>query len=226
MMKAHLFVLAMVVVASLMPGAWAHRYLENDGTHTTAENALAVDDIGLSQVVYHTVTEESSQVWLRFEAAAGTEASIQLGVPHIERYAAYRPAFALLGPGLPRLDAPPVPVPEGYGGIVYTTENVEKPEIFDEVFTGTKSWVFDWQTFTLPEDGEYYIVAFVPSGEPGKLWIAPGKRESFGLMDILTLPRVIYKVRTFHEVFFWGGILGWGYLVVVLILLAVFIGVF
>ncbi|HOH29785.1 MAG TPA: hypothetical protein PLC40_08935, partial [Candidatus Hydrogenedentes bacterium] len=70
------------------------------------------------------------------------------------------------------------------------------------------------------------IVAFVPSGTPGKLWVAPGIRESFGFMDIVTLPRVIYKVRTFHEVFFWGGLLGWAYLAIILLLLLLFLGIF
>ena len=53
-----------LVVAGLapMPGAWAHRYIENDGTHTTAERAIPRGDIGLSQVVYHEVTAASGSV--------------------------------------------------------------------------------------------------------------------------------------------------------------------
>ncbi|HOC70434.1 MAG: hypothetical protein BWX80_02417 [Candidatus Hydrogenedentes bacterium ADurb.Bin101] len=217
-----------LVVAGLapMPGAWAHRYIENDGTHTTAERAIPLGDIGLSQVVYHEVTAASGSLWMSFDATAGMEASIELGVPFIERFASYRPAFALLGPGLPPLEQAPVPVPEGCGGIVFTTDAVKEPEIFDEEFTGTESWVFGRQDIVLPQNGTYYIVAFVPSGTPGKLWVAPGIRESFGFMDIVTLPRVIYKVRTFHEVFFWGGILGWAYLAIILILLLLFLGIF
>ncbi len=208
-----------------MPVAWAHRYIENDGTHTTMEKAIPIGDIGLSQVVYHEVTGASRTLWMSFDATAGMEASIEIGVPLIDRFASYRPAFALLGPGLPPLEAPPVPVPEGYCGIVYTTDAIAEPEIFDEKFTGTESWVFGRQDIVLPRDGTYYIVAFVPSGATGKLWVAPGTREFFGLMDILTLPRVIYKVRTFHEVFCWGGLLGWGYLAAIGVLLLVFAGI-
>ncbi len=225
-MEAQYILLLAIVGAAITPGAWAHRYIANDGSHISAEKAIPIGDIGLSQVVYHTVTEASNQLWLSFTAEAGVEASIQIGVPFIEGHKSYRPAFALLGPGLPLLDTPPVPVPDGCGGILYTTDSVLRPEVFDEEFTGTQSWVFDRQTITLPEKGLYYIVAFVPSQEPGKLWVAPGTRESFGFGDILTLPRVIYKVRTFHEVFFWGGILGWGYVVVVLLLLIVIVGIF
>ena len=218
MKKTFLFTV-LAAVLCVTPGAWAHRYLENDGSHVSLERALPIGDIGLSQVVYHEVTADTSQIWLSFDAEAGAVASIELGVPKIDRYADYRPAYALLGPGLPPLENPPVTVPEGYGGIVFTTDEVADPEVFAEEFTGTDSWIFGRQEISLPETGRYYIVGYVPSGEPGKFWIAPGTREQFGFIDILTLPKVIYDVRTFHEVFFWGGILGWAYLVLVLLLL-------
>lgn len=215
---ASIIVAIMTLLAA--PGAYAHRYIENDGSHTSAAKALPIGDIDLSQVVYHTVTDNTRQIWLSFEAESGVQAKIQLGVPFIERYVDYRPAFALLGPGLPPVEALPFTVPEGYGGVVYTTDAVASPVVFNEEFTGTKSWQFDMQTIELPETGLYYIVGFVPSEESGKFWIAPGTREEFGLDDILTLPRVIYKVRTFHEVFPWGGVLGWAYLGLIVILLA------
>lgn len=213
--------LAMFVLLGIVftPVAWAHRYIENDGTHTSALEAIPIGDIDVSQVVYHEASADSAQVWLSFEAEAGAIASIQLGVPEIERYADFRPAFVLLGPGLPVLGNPPVEVPEGYGGIVYATDSAGDPEVFDEPFTGTVSWVFDRQEIILPQSGLFYIVAYVPSGASGKFWVAPGTKEVFGLSDILTLPAVIYNVRTFHEVFFWGGILGWTYLALVILLL-------
>lgn len=202
-----------------MPSTWAHRYIENDGTHTSAESAIPIGDIDVSQVAYHEAKANSAQLWLSFEAEAGIIASIQIGVPKIDRYASLRPAFILLGPGLPSLENPPVEVPEGYGGIVCTTDTISDPEVFDEHFTGTVSWIFDRQEIPLPASGLYYIVTYVSSGEPGKFWVAPGVKEVFGFGDILTLPGVIYTARTFHEVFFWGGILGWGYLAAVILLL-------
>ena len=219
-MEKGAFVIVAIMTLLAASGAYAHRYIENNGSHTSAAKALPIGDIDLSQVVYHTVTNDTGQIWLSFEAESGVQAKIQLGVPFIERYVDYRPAFALLGPGLPPVEALPFTVPEGYGGVVYTTDAVESPVVFNEEFTGTKSWQFDMQTIELPETGLYYIVGFVPSEESGKFWIAPGTREEFGLADILTLPRVIYKVRTFHEVFPWGGILGWAYLGLIVILLA------
>lgn len=211
--------LVILVGILCMPGAWAHRYIENEGIHTSAESAIPIGDIDVSQVAYHEATSDSAQLWLSFEAEAGVIASIEIGVPKIDRYESLRPAFILLGPGLPALENSPVEVPEGYGGIVYATDTISDPEVFDEPFTGTSSWIFGRQEITLPASGLYYIVTYVPSGTPGKFWVAPGVKEVFGFGDILTLPAVIYKVRTFHEVFFWGGILGWGYLGAVILLL-------
>ncbi len=62
------------------------------------------------------------------------------------------------------------------------------------------------QTVHLPQAGRYDLVAFsLPDGEHldplwGKLWIAIGVREKFGLSDIVKLPSVVRDVRAFHEV--------------------------
>lgn len=206
----NILMLTGLMVVAVTHGAAAHRYIPNDGTHTDAANAIDIGDIEISQVVYHTVTVDRPTVWLQFEAEADAVAKIQLGVPHIAGLETYRPAFALLGPDLPPLDNVPFDVPEGYGGILYTTDDIAAPDVFNEEFTGTKSWVFEMQHIELPADGLYYIVGFVPSGRAGKFWLAPGTIEQFGVMDIVTLPRVIYNVRTFHQVFPFGGLLAWG----------------
>lgn len=199
-----------VVVCGVCPEGWAHRYIANRGAHVNADTAIPIGDIDISQVVYHTATPASPSVWVSFEAKAGVVAKIQLGVPYLPRFESYRPAFALLGPGMSPLEELPFDLPEGYGGILYATGDITDPKVFDEEFTGTESWIFEMRQISLPVDGLYYIVGFVPSGESGKFWVAPGTAEKFGVMDILTLPWVIYKVRTFHEVFPFGGLLAWG----------------
>lgn len=210
MSRSGCFILV-IVLATMAQGAWAHRYIHNDGSHLDADTALDVGDIEISTVVYHTAPAGKTELWLRFDAEAGQRASIQIGVPYIDRYRDYRPAFALLGPGLEEV-ALPFQTPEGYGAFLFTTDGIASPDVFNEEFTGTISWTFEMQHIILPETGRYYIVGFVPSNEAGKYWIAPGTREYFSLADILILPYVIYKVRTFHEVFPFGGILAWGML--------------
>ncbi|UCD27978.1 MAG: hypothetical protein JSV03_12870, partial [Planctomycetota bacterium] len=139
------------------------------------------------------------QLWLTFEARSGQEVFLQLGVPAIERLQDFRPALALLGPSLPAVDLP-FTVPEGLGGIVLAPGAEVEPEFFHEPFTGTDSWILGEIQTVLSESGRYYAVAYVPNGQTGKLWVAPGRQEVFGLADIFSLPTIINQVREFHEV--------------------------
>ncbi len=194
--------LILIVVTWLMTGpapAWAHKPIFSDGSAVDAERAIVIDDVSISYVAYHEVRNEATQLWLTFEADAGQKLWAQLGVPYIDRLEGYRPTLVLLGPGLPEVDLP-ISVPDGLGGVVLRTDEIEEPEFFHEPFTGTDSWILGAIEETAPQAGRYYLVAFVPDGQPGKLWVAPGRKENFGLGDILSLPAVIQKVRAFHEV--------------------------
>jgi len=191
------------------PAVWAHRLIPNDGTHVNADAAIRLSDINVSQVAYQEIAAYSPQLWLTFTAEADNELYLQLGVPQLERLKTFRPAYAILGPGLPTVTAP-FPIPEGYGGWIFTTDGVADPETFHEPFTGTDSWTFPATDVVLPYGGRYYVVAYSPSDDTGKLWVAVGKTEEFTVLDILQLPQVIFSVRQFHEVCPIGGVAGWG----------------
>ncbi|MFP4499476.1 MAG: hypothetical protein ACLFTT_00620 [Candidatus Hydrogenedentota bacterium] len=198
-------------------GAWAHKPLVINGGPTDIDTAIVVDDVDVSQVAYHRIAESQPELWLTFEAAAGDLLKLQMGVPEITRLAEYRPAMALVGPGLPAADVP-FDIPEDYGALVFPA-TAEAPVLFDEEFTGTTSWQWPMQEVTAETAGRYYLVAYHPNAAPGKLWVAVGEAEQFGIMDIVTLPRTVVKVRQFHEIFPWGGILGWGFLALLVVLL-------
>jgi len=189
-----LFALVMLVGFS----SWAHKYVPNDGSHVDAAHALEIADPDLSQVVYHPVTPATAQLWLTVNGSAGQELYMQLGVPVLDRLEEYRPTLVLLGPGLPEIDTP-LEVPAGLGGVEFPTADLQA-EFFDEHFTGTQSWILFEQDYPLPEAGQYFIAAYHPEGEDGKLWMAVGRREEFGFMDILTFRDVVDAVREFHEV--------------------------
>ncbi len=189
-----------LVLGTLSAGAsstWAHRPILSDGSARDAATALHVADPGLSQVVYHEVTRESPQLWLAFDLDAGQSLYFQLGVPVIERLADYRPALALIGPGLPVTDLP-LAVPEGLGAQQFAVDPAEIREFY-EPFSGTSSWILMTHTVPIATAGRYYLAAYDPAGQPGKLWVAVGRREEFGLNDILTLPEILARVREFHE---------------------------
>jgi hypothetical protein len=171
----------------------------SDGTANGPESAIQFDDIQLSRVVYHEVTAESSTLWIMFEIDEPQSLFLSLGLPLIDRLADFRPAFAVIGPGLPAGDAP-FEIPEGLGGLTFETEDVAEPEVFYEPFSRTSSWILREEHVDLPEAGTYFIVAYVPSGETGKLWLAPGDREEFTLADIAALSGILPEVKTFHEV--------------------------
>ncbi|HUW83695.1 MAG TPA: hypothetical protein VMZ31_12965 [Phycisphaerae bacterium] len=179
--------------------AWAHKPIFSDGSADDADSAIQIDDVTISQVTYHEVTEGATQVWLTFEGQANYVLTVQLGVPFIERLADFRPAVVVVGRYLTEADLP-LEVPPGMGAAVWTTDDVAEPEFFHEPFTGTDSWILGEFQLALPATGRYYVAAYVPSGETGKLWVAVGEREQFGLEDILSLPAVIARVREFHEV--------------------------
>lgn len=178
---------------------WAHKPLSSEGAYGNANNALYLEGIDVSQVIYYELTVEEKQLWLVFDKQAEQDLYLSLGVPVIERLATFGPAVAVLGPGLPE-EALPFAVPEGLGGLVFETGTVAQPEGFHEPFTGTDSWVLFEEAIALPGSGRHYVVAYSPLSEPGKLWVAIGQREAFGMRDVLDLPATIRRVRAFHEV--------------------------
>jgi len=218
----HGYLLLLLLVA-VSGSSWAHNPIVIDGGPTDASTAYRVDDISVSRVAYHHAKPEQPFLWLTFDGKAGQKLDFQMGLPKLDRYAAIRPATAVLGPGLPTPPQLPFPVPEGMGAVVISTDG-QTPIVFNEEFTGTVDWQFNEESVTLPQDGKYYMVSYLPSGGDGKFWVALGKTEAFGLWDLIRMPAIIVEVRTFHEIFPWGGILGWVYLVIILLLFGGVIG--
>jgi hypothetical protein len=159
--------------------AYAHRPTMSDGTAVDADHAIEFQDVQISRVVYHEATKQAPQVWITFEVDKPQELFLQIGVPVLDRLRQYRPALALLGPGLPDVRLP-FEFPSGLGGLVLDTRSVEKPRDFYEPFTGTSSWILKEQDVQLPDAGRYYVVAYDPDGKPGKLWAALGRKEAWG----------------------------------------------
>lgn len=213
---------ALGLVALLTPLAWAHKpVVVGSARATSLEEPFVLDDVTISQVGYHEVSPTAPAIWFRFDGSAGQEILIQGGVPLIDRLAELRPRVALVGPGLPPADLP-FDLPEGIGAVVFDSAEEAPPSVFNEPFTGTRSWQFEIHRPTLPQDGTYYAVGFLSPGETGKIWLTVGEIESFGLPDILSLPVVLVQVRLFHEVFPLGGLIFW---VLVGILAVVALGV-
>ncbi len=180
------------------PAAQAHFPSLGDGSATGPETAIRWDDPQVSRVVYSELTAAAPRVWVTFEVDRPQTLLVQLGVPLIERLREYRPALALLGPGLPDATLP-FEVPEGLGALVFESSTREQPEEFYEPFSATSSWIWVDEHVELPAAGRYYLVAYHPTGEPGKVWVAAGEKEVFSPRDLPFLTRILPEIRTFHE---------------------------
>ncbi len=196
-------VLAFVVVAGIAVSGYCHRPLAIRGIHPGPEQALLVPDLAVSQVAYHELTAADPTFWMTVELTGPATLDLSLGVPAIKRLTAFRPSLAVIGSGLPAVSLPfsaHLGFDTGVGGVILTTTDVADPEQFYEPFTGTDSWILGKWSVDLPAAGRYYVVAYHPSGDAGKLWVALGEREAFAASDILALPATIQAVRRFHEV--------------------------
>ena len=179
--------------------ALGHRPIFTEDKGTDPQTAIPIKDPRISQVVYREITVELPTVWLAFDAPKDFELFAQIGVPVIERLKQFRPAMAIVGPGLPRSDLP-FAIPKDAGAKVFPTNEVAQPRFFHEHFTQTDSWILRSETVVLPQAGRYYLVAFSPEKQTGKLWLSLGKRESFSLEDLRDFPTWRTKIRAFHEV--------------------------
>ena len=193
--------ISVLLMAVLCSGTRAHRPIFSEAAATSPETAVWIAQPSVSQVVYREVTRASSEVWLGLDAEEGFELFVQIGVPALARLRDFRPAIKVVGPGPP--DASDLP--SGTEERHFRTDHVKEPRFFHEHFTGTDSWILRSETITLPKSGRYYVVAYVPSGQTGKLWLAIGRQEVFGAADLAQFGTWKKTIRTFHEVEETGG---------------------
>jgi hypothetical protein len=177
----------------------AHRPIFSDRAATDADTAVLISERSVSQVIYREITDKTPQVWLALDAEAGFELFIQIGIPILDRLKNFRPAMLVIGPGLP--DKPlSIPVPKGNGARNFATDNVKDPRFFHEHFTGTDSWILRSESVALPRTGRYYVVAYAPSGQTGKLRLSVGRKEVSGPADLTEFGEWKKRIREFHEV--------------------------
>ena len=192
---------SVLLLAVLCSQAQAHRPIFSERAATGPETAVWIAQPSVSQVIYREITDASPQVWLALDAQEGFELFVQIGVPVIPRLKDFRPAMKVVGPAPSDGDDLPYGIEERH----FRTEHVKEPRFFHEHFTGTDSWILRSETVTLPTAGRYYVVAYVPSGQTGKLWLSIGKQEVFGTADLAQFGAWKKKIRTFHEVEENGG---------------------
>jgi len=194
-----LLLLALIPLIWSSKPVYAHRPVFTDDAATSPDTAIPLTEPHISQVVYREITDKTPQIWLTFEVPENFELYIQVGVPVIDRLETFRPAMALVGPGLPSEEVP-FEMPKSTEAKVFTTKDVAKPRFFNEHFTGTQSWILRSETIPLKKPGRYYLVAYSPNKQKGKLWLSIGKQESFKDEHWKQFPTWRKLIREFHEI--------------------------
>ena len=181
--------------------AYAHKPFFSEGGYGSPDSAWPIDNLDTSIVMYHPVQCDEQQLWLTFDGDVGAELFFQLGVPVIDELRNYRPSIAILAPGLPSPDQTlPFALPDGLGALVFHAADTAQPQSFFEPFTQTESWIWVEQIETLRDAGQGYLVAWVPDGIIGKLWVAVGTVEDFSDATAEDFISWRPKTRGFHEV--------------------------
>ena len=190
---------AVVFTFLICSSTQAHKPIFTDEKGTNPESAVQIKEPDVSQVIYRKLTDETPQLWLAIDAEKDFNLFVQIGVPVIKRLENFRPSFVVLGPDLPKVSTG-FSIPEDMGGRIFSTESIEKPRFFHEHFTKTDSWILRSETITLPATGRYYVVAYSPSEQKDKFWLAVGKKEKFGLLDLISFGGWKETIQQFHEV--------------------------
>ena len=66
--------------------ARAHKPIFPDGRGCDQADAIAIEDVSVSQVAYTELTQTCPQLWLSFDAVAGQDLYLQIALPQIERF--------------------------------------------------------------------------------------------------------------------------------------------
>jgi len=191
--------ISMLLSTILCHMAHAHRPIFSEKAATDPNTAVLINQPNISQVIYREITEDARQVWLAFDVNEGFELFIQIGVPVLRHLRNFRPAMLVIGPDLPK-NTLETDLPRETGAKCFPTDSIEEPKFFHEHFTGTDSWILRSENLILPESGRYYVVAYVPSKQKGKLWLSIGRKEVFGLKEWAQFGKWKKRIRKFHEV--------------------------
>jgi len=184
-------------VALIASHAWAHKpSFAND--YFNAGSAFTIDDPDVSIVLYAEMTCTESELWMQMETVDRNEIWVELGVPMLDRLETYRPALALVAPGLPDVDLP-FDIPANMGANIIETDDVDDPLYFYEPFTQTESWILYQGWMEVPANEEVFLVSWNPSEFTGKLWVAVGKTEDFSDVGVDQFAEWVEKTQAYYE---------------------------
>jgi len=175
-MKTFPFVLLLLIISliAVKPSLAHQPFFENNDA--TFDSPWHIDDITIATAIYATLHTEHDVDYYTFEGFRDQSILVSILVPRISEQEGFAPSLALLGPGFPSKDLPPISILAGSG-----TYHVPIPEdmdnVFNEPYSGTSYWRRQRERISLPADGLYYFAIFSPTGQIGRYVLSVGDRE-------------------------------------------------
>ncbi|MFP4021661.1 MAG: hypothetical protein ACLFUK_08650 [Halanaerobium sp.] len=193
------------LILGLKTAVLAHVPLDTS-VPASKEEPIFVEDHQISWAAYNQLENAGDVDYYSFKAEQGEEIYFSMVIPEIDRYQNFKPDVALIGPNLendytgydPNYITSSLKL-EADEKIIIVRDNQDNPEIFFEPFTRTSYWRRQQFSITAPAAGTYYLAVFSAAEDQGKYTLAIGRKEVWGLKDLIRMPKIWWDTRIFVE---------------------------
>ncbi len=190
--KIHLTAACVAGLSLGMPAIAHVPYLEQ--MDYTSDQPFIVEDVENSKSLHADIAGPDDYDVYRITIDAPKRIYTTTNIPHCEQYETYSVTYALVGPGLPEIDADALPVelPAGHGGVIVRNPiaSVEDRPVFFEPFGGRLMWEGPEYMIDEAPPGEYQMIVWNEDGVPGDYIAVIGQLEIFGPAEIAQVKRV------------------------------------
>ena len=165
-----------LLLLSLAPTASAHR-------PQPAEERLNIEKPKVSHVVGGEFEDGTEVFTVVLEYDQPFALPMEIMVPRASELENHRPAFAVVGPGLPaptpdEINWLPLEVPEGFGVLIEPNDESEREVYFERVMRRTM-WTSGSLAVHLPAASTYEVWIWSPDFTVGEFWYGFGVEEDF-----------------------------------------------
>lgn len=160
----------------------------------TPEEPFVVEDAENSKSLHSALDSPGDFDVYRITVDQPTRIYTATNIPFCKQYETYSVTYALVGPGLPAIDATELPVelPAGHGAVIVRNPvaSVAERPVFFEPYGGRLMWEGPEHTIDSAEPGEYQMIVWNENGQPGDYIGVIGQAEYFGPAEIAQARRV------------------------------------